>query len=599
VTRQLFVTPLRRAHVIAPFGPGAMLLTRNRLSAVVCAPATWLRSLPTHRPGSLSMLDELTITDRHLQAATGVERFITPWAAGDDPKKDIDWLIPAARFPLAESCSNPDCLRMVMRDAADANQGRCEACSSPTAKRGKWPTFQTALVLACPDGHLADIDWSGWLHSQTGAKCTAPDVRYRVGAAADRPTLNCNGCNRRMSFDPDADFPCSGGRPWLPHAGSEACGRRARPTERTSTTAYYPWQPSSLTIPVAGADSPALLHALNDNATLRALRKLSRTPEVIKAIVDGARGLGIRTDEQEVLRHLDALESDQCIGPSRASELSALTSTGHPRRTGSLPDLIVEPQDVRAYRDSRLGQLLAGVSLVPRLRETRILAGFSRIEPTSVNIDSGYAQLWGKERPKAFAQHSTDDWLPGYQVFGEGILIVLDPNAVADWERRVNRDSRLLATSRMALSLPEPARPFPWLLAHSFAHLLMRAAAPQAGYSLPSLRERVFAVDDRTAFLIYTAAGDVHGTLGGLVELGWPDRLGKLLEEVADSAAWCATDPVCCEDGPDVAGHGTSPGACHHCLLVPETSCEAFNHGLDRAAVTGHARARGFLPEVA
>jgi hypothetical protein len=124
----------------------------------------------------------------------------------------------------------------------------------------------------------------------------------------------------------------------------------------------------------------------------------------------------------------------------------------------------------------------------------------------------------------------------------------------------------------------------------------MRAAAPHAGYPLPSLRERIFAVDQRTGFLVYTAAGDVHGTLGGLVELGTPDRLGELLEAAADSAFWCATDPVCMEGESARRGAGaTPPGACHHCLLVPETSCESFNRGLDRAAVIGRDDIAGFL----
>jgi hypothetical protein len=94
---------------------------------------------------------------------------------------------------------------------------------------------------------------------------------------------------------------------------------------------------------------------------------------------------------------------------------------------------------------------------------------------------------------------------------------------------------------------------------------------------------------------VYTAAGDVHGTLGGLVELGSPDRLGSLLETAMDAASWCATDPVCGEDGTLPRGRGTAPGACHHCLLVPETSCEAFNHGLDRAAIHGHGTIQGFI----
>jgi hypothetical protein len=574
--------------VIAPFGPGALLLTSNRVSAIVCGPATWLRSRPTRRAGSVSILDELTITDRHLKAATGVERFVMPWAASDYPSPDIDWLIPGARFPLVEACSNRYCQRMVRRDPADANEGRCKACSTPSAKRGRWPTFQVALVLACPDGHLSDVDWDGWLHRQGGNDCAAPDIRYRVGASADRPTVSCNGCNRRAQFDPNIDFPCTGSQPWLPHRGPEPCAQRARPLERTSAAIYYPWQMTSLTIPVAGADNPALLHVLTDNAVLRTLRRLPRTDAVIEQLVAGARRVGIRTDTPEVTRHLDAFDHDRVIGPSRADELTALCSGDHPRRTTSaLPDLVVEPQDVAAYRDSRLGALLAGISLVPRLRETRILAGFSRVEPAPVDNKAGYAQLWGKERPPEFAEHSDDDWLPGYQVFGEGILLVLDPAAVDGWAARAVHIPRAVKAARPAQYLIEPARPLPWLLAHTLAHLVMRAAAPHAGYPLPSLRERIFAVDTRTALLIYTAAGDVHGTLGGLVELGSPERLGVILEAALDAASWCATDPVCAEDGPGPRGRGTTPGACHHCLLVSETSCEAFNHGLDRAVVHG------------
>ncbi len=597
MSRALFVTPLRRAHAIAPFGPGAITLLRNRVSAVVTAPATWMRSLPIRTPGSVSMLDELTITDRHLTAETSVARFVMPWAAGDDPNSKVDWIMPAARFPLMEACANPDCRRLVRRDPADTKDGRCEQCTSAAKKRGKWPTFQTAVVLCCPAGHLDDVDWDGWLHARPGNACARSDVRYQVSGAADRPTLSCRTCDRKAQFDPNETFPCTGARPWLPHAGSEACAGRARPIERTSASVYYAWQLSSLTIPVPGADNPALLHALADNPTLKTLRGLARTGEIVENMTTVANKLGIRTDADEVTRHLNALEGERVLGTSRAAELTALQSTEHRRRpTGSLPDLIAEPQDVTGYRGSRLGDRLAGVSLVPRLRETRVLAGFSRVEPVPPNHDLGYVQMWGKKRPEVFAEHATEDWLPGYQVFGEGILCVLDPDAVDRWTARVAGDARLDRAAAWAAKQVEPARPLPWLLAHTLAHLVMRAAAPHAGYPLPSLRERIFAVDQRTGFLVYTAAGDVHGTLGGLVELGTPDRLGDLLEAAVDSAFWCATDPVCMEGEFARRGAGaTPPGACHHCLLVPETSCESFNRGLDRAAVIGRDDIAGFL----
>ena len=448
MSRALLHTPIRRAHLIAPFGPGALLLTRNRVSAITCAPATWMRSLPSRAPGSVSVLDELTITDRHLQAYCGVNRFIVPWTpSSDDPNKDVDWLVPAARFPLAEYCANPDCQRLIYRPLADANEGRCTACARPGAQRGRWPTFQVPVVLACQAGHLTDVPWPEWLHRFPGASCDRQDVRYRPGAAADRPSLRCGSCKRTATFGPDTTFPCTGQRPWLPHADPEPCILMARPVERTSTTAYYPCQLSSLTIPVAGADNPLLSHALTDNAVLRALRALPRAI-ALKEMVAATARIGIKTDEAELSRHLDALEQPPETGPRRADELSALTSTSHPRRPrAALPDLVVEPQDVAAYRGTLLGDRLAAVSLVPRLRETRVLAGFSRIEPTPADPDAGYRQLWGKPRPERFAQHATDDWLPGYQVFGEGILLVLDPDAVTAWEAKATGNARLRAAA--------------------------------------------------------------------------------------------------------------------------------------------------------
>jgi len=215
-----------------------------------------------------------------------------------------------------------------------------------------------------------------------------------VSAAADRPLLTCNGCSRRVQFDPDIDFPCTGARPWLPHAGAEACTARAKPIERTSTTAYYAWQMSSLTIPVAGADNPALLHALTDNATLRTLRRLTRTPEIVSNITGVATRLGIHT----ATRRSPATSRAQARPrrrPKPRRRIVRAVVRGPPRRTtGALPDLIVEPQDIEEYRNSRLGRMLSAVSLVPAFGDPRARR-LSRIEPSPADPEAGYAQLWG------------------------------------------------------------------------------------------------------------------------------------------------------------------------------------------------------------
>ena len=86
--------------------------------------------------------------------------------------------------------------------------------------------------------------------------------------------------------------------------------------------------------------------------------------------------------------------------------------------------------------------------------------------------------------------------------------------------------------------------------------------------------------------LIYTAAGDSEGTMGGLVRMGEPDKLGTVVLEALRKSRWCSADPVCIES------EGQGPGncnraACHSCGLLPETSCEVQNRLLDRAMLIG------------
>ena len=86
--------------------------------------------------------------------------------------------------------------------------------------------------------------------------------------------------------------------------------------------------------------------------------------------------------------------------------------------------------------------------------------------------------------------------------------------------------------------------------------------------------------------LIYTAAGDSEGTMGGLVEQGKPGRFEPLLKGGLEDAFWCSTDPLCIESH----GQGIDSlnrAACYACALLPETSCEEGNRFLDRVVLIG------------
>jgi hypothetical protein len=85
--------------------------------------------------------------------------------------------------------------------------------------------------------------------------------------------------------------------------------------------------------------------------------------------------------------------------------------------------------------------------------------------------------------------------------------------------------------------------------------------------------------------LIYTAATDSEGTLGGLVNLGQPLSLGRHLSQSFESLRICASDPLCAEHEPFDQGRTVHGACCHACLFAPETSCEKGNRFLDRSVL--------------
>ena len=149
----------------------------------------------------------------------------------------------------------------------------------------------------------------------------------------------------------------------------------------------------------------------------------------------------------------------------------------------------------------------------------------------------------------------------------------------------------------------EPAQDgFPGIrlvLLHSLAHALMRQIVLDCGYTAASVRERLYSRQPgedggpMAGILLYTAAPDSEGTLGGLVELGDPLTLGRHLQQALESMRLCASDPLCSEHRPDTLGRGIHGACCHACQFSPETSCERGNRYLDRSALVDTFSASG------
>jgi hypothetical protein len=119
---------------------------------------------------------------------------------------------------------------------------------------------------------------------------------------------------------------------------------------------------------------------------------------------------------------------------------------------------------------------------------------------------------------------------------------------------------------------------------------LITEVAIDCGYPASSIRERIYisptsdaAAVTAVGILIYTASAGNQGTLGGLVEVS--RRFAQVMENALERQRLCSGDPVCADHDPASAAddrclHGA---ACHGCLVIAETSCEARNLFLDRA----------------
>lgn len=232
------------------------------------------------------------------------------------------------------------------------------------------------------------------------------------------------------------------------------------------------------------------------------------------------------------------------------------------------------------------------------------LMAFTRIESKG---DFASATQEDDERGTALGRNPPE-WLPVSEVRGEGIFLRFDEGALQQWETKLDvqrLDQRFLgahASWRKLRKQNPPAAGYPgirYVLIHSFAHALMRQISLECGYTAASVRERIYCKcknDENgpmAGVLIYTAASDSEGTLGGLVQLGNPQSLGRLIEQALEEMRICGSDPLCAEHSPTGDGRGVHGACCHACLFAPETSCEKGNRFLDRTTLVGTFASEG------
>lgn len=616
--------PIRRGQLIAPFGVGAMLVSRDGTGLITAGLDHWYEQ-EDDRTGRAIDPTEFEFSEWRLQELLGVDHFRMPpdyrrRRRGQDDIPNTGLTIPFLRFPRWHYC--PSC--HLLYEAPLTLRGRIK-CPECAAKKQNWYMNQVPFVAMCDHGHIQDFPWREWVHRSAHPTCRAPMRLLSTGRATlagQKVVCACGDerslagitqadADRQTTFlslyldDNETPFLCQGMRPWLGIDEPESCTRHIRGTLRSASNAYFASVRTSIYIPRGNDERTKELTALLENPPLSALVSLLR-------------GLG-QVPSAELLRSQQAAllsgytnseiaqALEQMVQPASATGKGPEVVDDEPetkfRRTEF--DVLRSERDDQVLRtrradlrrvDPAIARFFSRVMLVDKLQETRALVGFTRVFPeTEAEPEALSASLWREMPPKG------KRWLPAYKVHGEGLFLELDERLLADWEQLHSESlEQRMSTMRLnyerirALRRLRPRELSPrFVLLHTFAHLLVNRLTFECGYSSASLRERLYISTNKEApmagVLIYTAAGDAEGTMGGLVRMGLPGRLESIVSKALESARWCSADPVCMEIG---AHGGQGPdscnlAACHNCALVPETACEEFNRFLDRGLVVG------------
>lgn len=632
---------IRLGQMIAPFGPGSIYTDKNGVPNLICGLDFWYKK-PGERGQWLAgetALRKHAVDEPRLSALLDVKHFRQPpQYCVDKQNPDLSHLeVQTHRFPTWYINSITGKLRRFNLST--------EKLAPLEKGSGRWRPVR--FISVCAHGHISDFPWKKW------CGCVCPGDEGLILNDSGGPDLrsvrvSCQICKKSQSLggamfmerDPATDnitasglarasITCGGERPWLGRV-KETCDENPVAVLINQSNIYFGKTISSIYLPDLASereivdmqeilrqhdlDLTSVKVFLSVGARTKAMRELrdilqphyTTLPEddaIMKAFeclspVSGAsfggeepasqesEGLTFRRAEYNVLR--------QEVGPGKSSELRVIPSR--------IPTAFTS--------------WLSVVNLVERLRETRVFYGFERLTRSKNPLDgmpaSAMHQLF-LHPPEPEYQ-----WLPAIKNYGEGLFVELREEEIGDWldknsawlRDRLDQDfvSRMANETWLLPPLQSINCTWQWaaryLLVHTLAHILINQLVFECGYSSASLKERIFVSNDggapMAAFLIYTAAGDSEGSLGGLVRVGRPELFEPMVRRAISRASWCSADPVCSEDLGGDGSRRVNKAACHACVLLPETACETINSGLDRAMVVGTPLAphAGFLSDL-
>lgn len=582
---------IRRTQLIVPFGVGSILNMLPNESLMLCGLDKWDENAGEK------------IYDERLQKYLKVKYFKIPASEKNYPKG-----LPFVRFPKWYYCPNCRSLKPLSEwkekwfeyHHQDFDHPRCykPGCREKLLNPSRF-------IIACKKGHIDDFPWIEWVHRNN--HCSNPDLELKsdigiAGLSGIKIICRTCGLERTMatSFNKDTfkkmGFKCTGRKPWQGKDKKEKCQEYPVTLQRGASNVYFPKVVSSICIPPYSDDICTRIQETNEWKYLSS--EIGGIDDKMKTIIIDKIAVKLNESKDSINKVMDRMLKSSSGDVERQSDIEyrydeyrALTGDV---KTGQIDSKNFNIEIINGKEFKIKG--LKNVTLVHRLREIRTLVAFNRIQP----IETDYFSVIEEEEEFSsmrIAEKADKIWLPAVEANGEGIFLDFNEYIINEWKNNEEIRKRVSVlqerSDKMSKTYNRPSKNITasFLLLHTFAHILIRQLSFECGYSVSSLRERIYCGEinessDMTGFLIYTSRGDSDGSMGGLVRQGRPDKLSDIIDKAIKKSSWCSSDPVCIESRGQGLG-SLNLAACFACVLLPETSCETGNKFLDRAMLVG------------
>ena len=473
----------------------------------------------------------------------------------------------------------------------------------------------TRFISICSDGHLHPFDYFSWVHNgKTSCNRNAKlKLNYGPGASYSLNdwVVECTGCGQkrdmgRVPWITEENGPqCQGWRPWL--GGTEAnekCDKRLTHVSIGSTAVSFAEGGSLMLIPLSVSWGPAqkpktgtITEAMKTDPslfeTLFPVFESDLSGELSGSdYVDSNGDVNKDKLKEHILEFIGFQDEPLSLENVRSREAHGIL-TADPNNQYDIDrfnarSVVNEPLPEKW---SSVDWPVKAVSRLDRITELKYQTGLTRGGFTGDDDK--------KEQPIDFRSQDHEYGTCRLH-YGEGLYFELKPEWIEVHASRrksgLSNDHASMQASKKFLrksikaQLPNivtfPGASNHLTILHTFSHLLIKELCTISGYSLGSIRERLYIKHDdngqlvKSGILLYTSGPSSDGTLGGLVRQGTEELSEHLIGRAIEALLMCSNDPVCYHHQPTI--NERNGAACHSCVYLPETSCEFGNMFLDR-----------------